>query len=66
MIQRNAWKVIQRLVENRQTRVFATFEQGQPTKFVEQSTKFVVLSVHILSVPVESDGYTRLVCPVMF
>jgi len=38
MIQRNAWKVIQRLVENRQTRVFATFEQGQPTKFVEQTS----------------------------
>jgi len=32
MIQRNGWKVIKRLVvvvENRQTRVFATFKQGQ-------------------------------------
>jgi len=38
MIQRNSWKVSQRLVENRQTRVFATFEQGQPTKFVEQTS----------------------------
>ena len=32
VIQRNGWKVIQLLVENRQT----MFEQGQPTKFVEQ------------------------------
>ena len=31
VIQRNGWKVIKRLVENRQTRVFATFKQGQPT-----------------------------------
>jgi len=37
MIQRNGWKVIERLVENRQMRVFATFEQGQPTKFIEQT-----------------------------
>ena len=37
VIQRNGWKVIKRLVENRQTRVFATFEQGQPTKFVKQT-----------------------------
>ena len=31
-------KVIKRVVENRQTTVFATFEQGQPTKFVEQTS----------------------------
>ena len=38
VIQRNGWKVIKHLVENHQTRVFATFEQGQPTKFVEQTS----------------------------
>ena len=38
VIQRNGWKVIKRLVENRQTRVFATFGQGQPTKFVEKTS----------------------------
>jgi len=38
VIQRNGWKVIKRLVENRQTRVFATFEQGQPAKFTEQTS----------------------------
>jgi len=38
VIQRNGSKVIKRLIENRQMRVFATFEQGQPTKFVEQTS----------------------------
>jgi len=38
VIQRNGWKVIKRLVENRQTRVFTTFKQRQPTKFVEQTS----------------------------
>jgi len=38
VIQRNDLKVIKGLVENCQARVFATFEQGQPTKFVEQTS----------------------------
>jgi len=38
VIQRKSRKIIQRLVKNRQRRVFTTFEQGQPTKFVEQTS----------------------------
>ena len=38
VIQRKSRKIIQCLVKNRQTRVFTTFEQEQPTKFVEQTS----------------------------
>jgi len=38
VIQRKSRKIIQCLVKNRQTRVFTTFEQEQPTKFVKQTS----------------------------
>jgi len=38
VIQRKSWKIIQCLVKNRRTRVLTTFEQGQPTKFIKQTS----------------------------
>jgi len=43
MIQRK--KPIQRVVKNRQTRVFMMFEQGQPTKFVEQTSDRICIAI---------------------
>ena len=61
-IQRNGWKVIKRLVENRQTRVFATFEQGQPTKFVEQTSDGSCMTIIFFLTKQAARRWTRPSC----